>query len=170
MNLDLNMDVMNVRKWSWTGFGKPVSKVPHEARKAEDDKAQDSLVNNQEVGGAKHYLDASGDVDTDSLAEAIDSNDIRDSVPPTPPEDMSVAEDGIAPDVSDSTTSPDSPDVNVEPTFTNREDLESPDVLSSSSVTITDNEPVDFSSITVHLSGKDPLVTYRRRVFYATVR
>ena len=175
MNLDLNMDVMNVRKWSWPGFGKPVSKVPYasdEAQKIEDEKTQDPVMNNQEIDseeGIKHYLNASGDIDTVSLAEAMDSDDIRDIISQTPPEEMSVAEDETAPEVPNSPTWPDVPlDMNSEPTLTGRETSVNPVTPSSSDVTTIDSEPLTFSSITVHLGGEDPLATYRRRVFYTT--
>jgi hypothetical protein len=171
MNIDLNMDV---RKWSWPGFGKPGKKTPpalDQVKKVKSPEIQDTMNfrGNASEGTMRPRVDVSGDVDANSLAEAIDSDDIRDSKSQTPVEEAPPAECDMSSDVPNAPPNapPNELDAHLEPLSTNRETIA--DGLLK--LDTPDNElspELEFSTTVVHLAGDEPLATRRRKVFYTT--
>jgi hypothetical protein len=164
MNIDLNMDV---RKWSWPGFGKPGKKtLPalDQVKKIKNREIQDTMNSRGNVseGTMRPRVDVSGDVDANSLAEAIDSDDIRDSKSQTPVEEAPPAECSDVPSAP-----PNELDAQLEPPSINRETI-ADGLLKLDN---PDNElspELEFSTTVVHLAGDEPLATRPRKVFYTT--
>lgn len=97
MNMNINMDAMDVRKWGWRGaltFGKGQGKKPftspetkfEEGQKQSDEGGEEDVQTQvegkgkEETGGEKPRLDVKVDVDTSSLTEAMDTLYIRDGL------------------------------------------------------------------------------------------